>query len=383
MKLTKLIIIVGFGLSAALMTPAGLSAQSVVSPARVVATEDSTAASFRVVQLVSGLDHPWAFAFMPDGSVLVTERAGRLYRYDGRDITEIDGLPDIDPNGQGGLLDVILHPNYDRNGWIYLSHSTRYGLGLGTAVSRGRLQGDTLVDVEEVFRMNDPSFGGRHFGSRLAFGADQMLYITIGDRGDRDRAQDTGDHAGTVIRIRADGRVPEDNPFVGTDALPEIYSFGHRNAQGMALHPETGEIWLHEHGPQGGDEINVVRPGANYGWPLVSYGGEYGTGRQVGEGTSKPGIEEPLLYWTPSIAPSGMAFYTEDAFRGWTGDLFVGALAGQHLRRVDLDGGRIVGEEVLLQRTVGRIRDVRQGPDGNLYLITDEDNGGLYRIEPM
>lgn len=384
MKLTKLIIIAAFA-GVSMLSPLGsASAQSVLNPPRIVATEESRVAAFRVVQLVGGLNHPWALAFLPDGGVLITERPGRLLRYADGEVKEITGLPRISSTGQGGLLDLVLHPDYRDNGWIYFSYSGRYGLGLGTTVGRGRLAGDRLVDVQEIFRMNKPSAGGIHFGSRLAFGADGKLYVTIGERGSRDRAQDTGDHAGSVVRLNDDGTVPADNPFTGQDgALDEIWSYGHRNAQGMALNPATGEIWLHEHGPQGGDEINILRRGANYGWPLVSYGGEYGSGRPVGEGTAKPGVEEPLLHWTPSIAPSGMAFSTGSAFPGWEGDLFAGALAGRHLRRVDLEGSRVVGQEALLQGVVGRIRDVRQGPDGLLYLVTDEDNGGLYRVEPM
>lgn len=383
----------------ATMIVAGISAQSAVNPAREIATERSEDVAFRVAQLVTGLDHPWSLAFLPDGSALVTERPGRLLHVTGvsgsrqagaaaRQVRDVRGLPDISDNGQGGLLDIVVDANFQRNRRVYFTYSSRYQFGDGTTLARARLDlaegdGPRLVEVEELFRMSNSSFGGRHFGSRLAFGSDGTLYMTIGDRGDRDRAQDLGDHAGTVLRFNRDGSVPADNPFVGrSDALPEIYSYGHRNAQGMALNPDTGEIWLHEHGPRGGDEINIVRPALNYGWPVVSYGGEYATGRQVGEGTSKPGMEEPLLHWTPSIAPSGMTFYTGTVFDAWQGDIFVGALAGEHLRRGVMNGSEVVSQEVLLQDVVGRIRDVRTGPDGLIYLITDEDNGGLYRLEP-
>ncbi len=346
--------------------------------------------AFRVVQLVSGLDHPWSFAFMPDGRILITERPGRLFLYGAGDtnnrlgMLEIVGLPRVAVNGQGGLFDVILHPDYEHSGWIYLTYSSRYGLGHGTTLSRARLQGNELVDLHELFRMSGPTLSGRHFGSRLAFGIDGKLYMTVGERGSRNRAQDLADHAGSVIRLNDDGSIPFDNPFVGREGvLPEIYSYGHRNPQGIALNPWSGEVWLHEHGPRGGDEINIVRPALNYGWPVVSYGHEYATDRQVGEGTSKPGIVEPVLHWTPSIAPSGMTFYDGDAFEPWYGDIFAGALAGEHLRRVDLEGDEVIGQEILLQGVVGRIRDVRTGPDGFLYLITDEDHGGLYRLEPV
>jgi glucose/arabinose dehydrogenase len=345
--------------------------------------------AFKVVQLVSDLDHPWAMAFLPGGGMLITERAGRLLRYTGpggepSELREITGLPRISSTGQGGLLDVVLHPDYESNGWIYFTYSSRYGFGHGTTLARSRISGDALDDVEVLFRMGNPDGGGRHFGSRLVFGTDGKLYMTIGERGSRNRAQDLQDHAGTVLRFNADGSVPADNPFVERrDARPEIYSYGHRNAQGIAVNPATGQIWLHEHGPRGGDEINIVEAGLNYGWPVVSYGAEYASGRPVGEGTHKPGMEQPLLYWTPSIAPSGAAFYDGDRFPAWRGDFFVGALAGQHLRRVDLDGNEVAGEEALLQGVVGRVRDVRTGPDGLIYILTDEDAGGLYRLEPL
>jgi len=381
--------------AAVLLIPVSIAlGQSVVDPPREITSTVARDPAFRVVQLVSGLDHPWSIAFMPDGGFLITERPGRLLLYregissgvaaeSSPALEEIGGLPRIIDNGQGGLLDVILHPDYEHNGWIYLTYSSRYGFGHGTTLVRARLQGAELVDLEELFRMSGPTLSGRHFGSRLVFATDGTLFMTIGERGSRDRAQDLGDHAGSVLRFNDDGTIPADNPFVGQNgARPEIYSYGHRNAQGMALNPWTGEIWLHEHGPRGGDEINIVRPGLNYGWPVVSFGLEYASGRQVGEGTSKPGMEESILHWTPSIAPSGMTFYDADVFDAWSGDIFAGALAGKHLRRVDLEDGEVVAEEILLQDVVGRIRDVRTGPDGLLYLITDEDSGGLYRLEP-
>lgn len=342
----------------------------------------SEQADFRLVQLVAGLNEPWSFAFLPDGAILVTERGGALWLVDDSEVTRISGVPDVVPAGQGGLLDVVLHPEFETNRRLYVSFTDRYRSGLGTAVAAARLEGRTLRDVEVIVRMNRSSGGGRHFGSRLLFGPDGLLYVTLGDRGERDRAQDPSDHAGSVLRIRPDGSVPSENPFAAGEGAAEVFSYGHRNPQGIAVHPGTGEIWIHEHGPQGGDEINIVRAGRNYGWPVITYGVSYGTGAQIGEGTRKPGMEQPVTYWSPSIAPSGMAFAANSRIPGWRGDLFVGALVGEHLRRVELNGDRVVSQEVLLRNVVGRIRDVREGPDGYLYLITDERSGGLYRLEP-
>ncbi len=344
-----------------------------------------TEQAFRVVPLANGLEHPWGMAFLPDGSILVTERPGRLRRVtdQGLDPLPIAGVPEVFAQGQGGLLDVLLHPNYAENGWIYLAYAAPGPSGAGTRVARARLGQEGLYDLEVIFDMDRKTPAGQHFGARLAFDEEGLLYISTGDRGERDRAQDLGDHAGKVLRITDSGGIPGDNPFVGQrGALPEIYTYGNRNIQGMTRHPETGAIWSHEHGPRGGDEINILAPGVNYGWPLISHGREY-AGGPVGQGLSAaPGLASPLLHWTPSIAPSGMAFYRGEAFPEWQGDLFVGALAGQHLARLVLDGERVVAEERLLEGAVGRIRDVRQGPDGLLYLLTDAPNGSLLRLEP-
>jgi glucose/arabinose dehydrogenase len=321
-------------------------------------------------------------AFLPGGGMLITERGGGLFRYRNGTLEEVSGVPRIAATGQGGLLDVALHPGFETNRYVYFTYSSRYGGGAGTALGRGRLTGDRLSQVEELFRINRPTIGGRHFGSRLVFGPDGYIYLSVGDRGARDRAQDTGDHAGSVLRLTGEGKIPPGNPYRSdADALDELYTIGHRNIQGMAVHPETGEIWTHEHGPQGGDEINRLEGGKNYGWPVISYGDEYGSGTPVGPNRA-PGLEQPILYWTPSIAPSGMTFYTGGHFPGWEGDLFVGALAGRHLRRVRIRNDRVVEQEVLLSGVIGRIRDVRLGPDGKLYILTDERNGGLYRIDP-
>lgn len=346
----------------------------------------SEAHDFRLVRLVEGLEHPWGLAFLPDGGILVTERPGRLrvVTKDGKlDARPVSGLPQIAAHGQGGLLDVALHPRFRENQLVYLSYAARGEGGFSTEVARGRLSGGRLDDVQVIFRQLPKSGGGRHFGSRLVFDRDGLLYITLGDRGEQDRAQRPDDHAGSVIRLHDDGRVPQDNPFAGKPGWkPEKYTLGNRNIQGAALHPRTGLLWTHEHGPQGGDEVNVIRAGANYGWPVITYGVNYGFGTKIGEGTHKPGMAQPLHTWVPSIAPSGMAFYTGERFPRWRGDLFVGALRDQMLVRLQLDGEKVVKEERMLKDALGRIRDVRNGPDGLLYLLTDEPRGVLARLEP-
>lgn len=341
---------------------------------------------FRIVEVTGGLDRPWSLAFLPDGRMLVTERGGDLRWIDtqGRLMPRpIAGVPAVADTGQGGLLDVVPHPEFGSNGWIYLSYAYGSLFGTHTAIARGRLAGDRLTDIDVLVEGEPTTMGGRHFGSRLAFGPDGHLYITIGDRGRRDEAQSLQSHNGTVLRLRDDGSVPADNPFVGrADALPEVYSYGHRNAQGIAVQPGSGLIWLHEHGPRGGDEVNIVAAGVNYGWPVITYGEEYRGGR-IGIGTRAEGMAQPVSYWTPSIAPSGMAFYAGDAFPAWQGDLLVGALVGQHLARLDIDGQRVVGEEKLLDGLRARIRDVRVGPDGLIYLLTDAAPGSVLRLEPV
>ncbi len=340
----------------------------------------------RLTILTEGLEHPWSLAFLPDRRMLVSERPGRLRLVDadGRlDPEPVRGLPPVAAVGQGGLLDVALHPGFRDNGWIYLSYVAEGKGGYGTEVLRARLKGKTLSDVQVLFRMLPKSSGGRHFGSRLVFDRQGFLFITLGDRGDQQRAQRLDDHAGSVIRLHDDGRIPVDNPFVQQPgALPEKFTIGNRNIQGAALHPETGELWTHEHGPQGGDEINIIRAGLNYGWPVITFGRNYGTGTQIGEGTAKPGMAQPVHQWTPSIAPSGMAFYTGDRFPAWRGDLFVGALRDQMLVRLKLEGSRVVRQEQLLKADIGRIRDVRNGPDGFIYLLTDSPRGVIARLEP-
>lgn len=339
----------------------------------------------KVVIVTRGLENPWGLAFLPDGRMLVTERPGRLRLIENGELdpTPIEGLPKVKASGQGGLLDVALHPNFEDKRLVYLSYAAAGEGGVGTEVARGRLQGHRLEGVEVIFRALPKSRGGRHFGSRLLFDPQGHLYITLGERGDRPRAQDLADHAGSIIRLKEDGRVPHDNPFVRhPDTRPEIFTYGNRNVQGIALQPATATIWAHEHGPQGGDEVNIIRAGTNYGWPVITYGRNYGIGTRIGEGTAKPGMAQPVLYWVPSIAPSGMAFYNGDKFPEWRGDLFVGALKDRLLVRLELEGERVTKQERMLQDVLGRIRDVRNGPDGYLYLLTDERDGVLARLEP-
>ncbi|OGA25591.1 MAG: glucose dehydrogenase [Betaproteobacteria bacterium RIFCSPLOWO2_02_FULL_67_19] len=341
--------------------------------------------AFRVVEIVRGLEQPWSLAFLPDGRLLVTEKAGRLRIVkDGRlEAQPVAGLPEITVHGQGGLLDVALHPRFAENNLVYLSYAARGADGVGTEAARGRLAGNRLENVQVIFRQSPKGNRGQHFGSRLVFDRAGLLYITLGDRGEMSRAQKPDDHAGSVIRLHDDGRVPKDNPFVGKPGWkPEKYTLGNRNQQGAALHPASGALWTHEHGPQGGDEVNIIRAGANYGWPVITYGANYGTGTRIGEGTAKPGMAQPIHTWVPSIAPSGMAFYSGDKFPKWRGDLFVGALKDQMLVRLKLDGDKVVHEERLLKGALGRIRDVRAGPDGFLYLLNDESRAVLVRLEP-
>ena len=342
--------------------------------------------AFEVVTLVQGLEHPWSIAWLPDGRMLVTERAGRL-RIVSKDFQldpkAVEGLPKIVASGQGGLFDVVLHPRYKENGWIYISYNGAGDGGHGTELMRAKLDGYRLVESQVLFRLQPKSGAGQHFGGRIVFDGKGHVYLTLGDRGDRDRAQRLDDHAGSVIRLNEDGSVPKDNPFVARkEVRPEKFTYGNRNMQGAALHPKTGELWTHEHGPQGGDELNVMRAGRNYGWPVITYGVNYGIGTKIGEGTIKSGMEHPLHYWVPSIAPSGMAFYEGDKFPGWRGNILIGALSHQLLVRLELDGEKVVKEERMMQGAVGRIRDVRVGPDGYVYVLSDERRGVVARLEP-
>jgi glucose/arabinose dehydrogenase len=400
--------------------PVRVPAQSAVD--EIAAEERSSAGAVRLRRIVTGLDHPWAIAPLPDGALLVSERPGTLFYVSAlpRRIHEVRGIPDVYRQGQGGLLDVVPSDRFSADQMIYFTFAEDARGGAVTAVGRGRLRVDRegagigavfLDGVETVFRLNRVVRGGRHFGSRLAWGDDGYLYLTIGDRGEPDEAQDATNHQGSVVRITRDGSIPPGNPSSVRDPetgrivtpAPGLYSWGHRNAQGIARNPVTGEIWLHEHGPRGGDEINIVTAGGNYGWPRVTHGIAY-SGREITEYDSREGYVDPVLHWTPSIAPSGFAFLgggsgadresreggsygaggtaTGTSVPEWEGDILVGALAGRHLRRVDLSrDGRVLGEEVLFAG-FARFRDVRVGPDGTIYVVTDESpDGGVYILE--
>jgi aldose sugar dehydrogenase len=343
---------------------------------------------FAVQVVARGLEKPWAVAFLPDGRLLVTEKPGRLrvVARDGSLSAPLGGVPSVDARDQGGLLDVALDPSFATNQTIYLSYAEPRDGGNGTAVMRARLAGNALTDAKVIWRMQPTLESTMHFGSRLVFARDGTLFVTLGERSipeGRAQAQRLDSAFGKIIRIHPDGRIPDDNPFVGRrDALPEIYSYGHRNIQAAALHPDTGVLWEVEHGTRGGDEINVVEKGKNYGWPTIAYGIEY-KGGKIGEGrTQAPGLEQPIYYWDPVIAPSGMAFYTGALFTAWRGSLLVGGLAGKHVARLTLEGTRVVGEERLLADRGSRFRDVRVGPDGAVYLLTDDDNGELLKLVP-
>ena len=341
---------------------------------------------FTITQISDGLERPWSLAFLPNGDMLVTERVGqlRIIKEGKLERKPISGLPDnIYVSGQGGLLDVILHPDFENNQMIYLSYAGSGEGGAGTEVARGVLKDNALHNVETIFVAQPKTHGSNHYGSRMVFAEDGTLFITTGDRYHRLLdAQDPDNHLGTIVRLNDDGSVPEDNPFAEKENYqPEVFSFGHRNVQGVALRPEDQSIWSHEHGPRGGDEVNKLMPGANYGWPSITYGIDY-SGAIISEFTHAPGMEQPIVYWDPSIAPCGMTFYSGDRFPEWKGNLFVGALVQQHLRRLELQGDKVVVQEVLL-KDMARIRDVRTGPDGYLYILTDErKNGKVLRLEP-
>lgn len=342
--------------------------------------------AFHVSTLTRGLENPWSMVFLPDGRMLVTERAGRMRILDKQfklDPKPIEGLPDIVARGQGGLFDVVLHPDFLSNGWIYWSYNAPGPGGWGTALARGKLQGHQMIDVQVLFSMEPKTRSGQHFGGRIVFDKAGYLFLTLGDRGDKERAQSLNDHAGSVLRLHDDGRIPYDNPFANkSEAKPEKWTLGNRNIQGAAIHPQTGELWTHEHGPQGGDEINVLLAGRNYGWPVITHGVNYGLGTKIGEGQVKSGMEQASYIWVPSIAPSGMAFVKGDKFTNWQGNMLVGALRDQSLVRLELDGKKVLREERMLKGQIGRIRDVRMGPDELIYLLTDASDGALLRLEP-
>ncbi|MEX2441989.1 MAG: PQQ-dependent sugar dehydrogenase [Alkalispirochaeta sp.] len=375
-------------LAAAIFVHAGGSSEAQTVTDEVAERSRSEDGTVLLRQLVAGLENPWSMAPLPEGGALITERPGRLWLLSSLspgagELQRVRGLPEVEATGQGGLLDVIPSPSFEDDRQVYISYSAREGRGAVTRVSRAVLDrtgtAPRLDGLEELFSLNRSLSGGRHFGSRLAFDREGYLYITVGERGQPEQAQNAGSHQGTVVRLARDGTVPADNPSI-EGAARGVYTWGHRNPQGMALHPTTGEMWVNEHGPRGGDEINILEAGKNYGWPRVTHGVAY-SGREISEEDSLPGFADPLLHWTPSIAPSGMAFVTGERYPPWLDDALVGALAGQHLRRVQLDsGGSLEGQEQLFSG-FARFRDVRQGPDGYLYVLTDERRGGLYRIE--
>jgi aldose sugar dehydrogenase len=340
-----------------------------------------------VETLASGLEHPWGMAFLSGEEILVTERPGRMriLRADGGLSQPLGGVPAVAASGQGGLLDVALDPDFARNAMIYFAFAESRDGGAGLSVARARLdrEANALEDVEVVFRQQPAVGGGRHFGARLVFADDGRLFIGAGDRGDHSaESQNPQNHIGAIMRIERDGSIPQDNPGVGrADWADEVWSIGHRNIQGAAMRPGTSQFWANEHGARGGDEVNLIQRGLNYGWPVISFGVHY-SGAPIGEGTAREGMEQPVYYWDPSIAPSGMAFYTGDAFPQWRGDILIGGLAGQVLSRLTLRGDVVVSEERMLQG-IARIRDVREGPDGLVYLLTDAADGRVLRLSPV
>ncbi len=339
---------------------------------------------YEIETVVDGLEVAWGMAFLPDGSMLITEQKGDLIHFKDGNKTLVQGVPKVYYENQGGLLDIELHPNYKENGWIYLSFSStiaNQGKGANTAIMRAKLADNKLVDQEILYEATPNTKKGGHFGSRLEFDREGYLYISIGDRQNRDvNPQDITRDNGKIYRINDDGSIPLDNPFYNTEgAMKAIYSYGHRNPQGMTMHPVTGQIWTHEHGPQGGDEINIIQAGKNYGWPKITYGINYDD-TIITDNTSLPGMEQPLHYWVPSIAPSGMAFVTSDKYPDWKGNLMVGSLKFKYLNRCVIEDNIVIKEEKLMENMVGKVRNVRQAPDGYLYVSIEQL--GIVRIIP-
>ncbi len=370
----------------------GSSSEAPAPSGNTPAPTPPAAGPITATTFASGLDSPWGMAFLPDGRILVTLKGGSMVilSANGSSTTPVTGVPAVNSSGQGGLLDVALDPDFSTTPWVYFSYSENGTGGSGTAVARAQLSGTTLQNLEVIFRQSPKVSGDGHFGSRLVFRSDKTLFITLGERQQGSPAQDLSKTLGKVVRINRDGSTPADNPNLGAGALPGIWSYGHRNPQGAALHPTTGELWISEHGPQGGDEINIARAGQNYGWPNVSYGCNYGdsypgtdnSSCRIGGGTHEPTYVEPLTYWVPvSIAPAGIAFYTGSLMPEWQGNLFLTALAGQALWRLTLTGNTVAAREtVALPELATRLRDVRQGLDGALYVLTDGSGGSLLRI---
>lgn len=356
-----------------------------VAAAQAAAVQETELHDFTVEVIADQLDHPWSVEFLPGGGYLVTERPGHVSRVsDDGTVVRLEGAPEVSGRGQGGMLDIRLDPEFGDNRRVFICYAGGGLLGAGTELASATLGDDRLEDLQVLFQAEPKVFGGRHFGCRIAFDDDGRLYLALGDRGDRDTAQDLSVHHGSIMRLNRDGSIPHDNPFLGIEgARPEIFTYGNRNPQAMVRRPGSDDIWSVEHGPQGGDEVNIIRGGNNYGWPVVSFGAEYGSGTPIGEGAHKEGMTDPVYYWDPSIAPSGMAFYEGDAFPAWNGSLLVGALKFRLLVRLTMDGDQVVAEERMLEDEIGRIRDVRVGPDGLVYLLTDADPGKLVRLVPV
>ena len=340
--------------------------------------------SYLIEKITDGLEYPWSFEFTYDDKILITERPGRLRIFENGQLSSpIKGLPDIKAEGQGGLLDIVLDANFSSNKILFFSYSAGSLLGIGTEVAMARLVDNELKDLKVLFKALPKSRGSRHFGSRLLLTKDDSLYITLGDRGKMDRAQNINDHAGSLIRINKDGSIPEKNPFINNSkAKPEIYTYGNRNIQGITLHSDTNQIWTIEHGPQGGDELNLMRSGVNYGWPVITYGVNYISGTKIGKGTHNDGMAQPIYYWDPSIAPSSLLFYSGKKFPNWEGNIFVSSLKFGQLARLEITDNAVVTEERLINGVVGRIREIKEGPDGFLYILTDDANGKLFRLSP-
>ncbi|MEL7833328.1 PQQ-dependent sugar dehydrogenase [Fodinibius sp. Rm-B-1B1-1] len=349
--------------------------------------EDSVKQEYNTETIISEIDVPWGMDWLPNGDMLVTARSGDLWLYRNGSLVDesIGGVPEVWARGQGGLLDVNVHPNYEENGWIYITYSNSEGSGAGanTALMRAKLNNDRteLVDKEVLYKAEPNTERGQHFGSRIVFDNNGHVFFGIGDRGARNvNPQDISRDAGKIYRLNEDGSIPEDNPFVGEDGAKEaIFAYGNRNPQGMDLHPETGQLWEHEHGPRGGDEINIIEAGNNYGWPEICFCIDY-DGTEITPDTAKAGMEQPEWYWDPSIAPSGMTFVTGDKFPEWQGDILVGSLKFGYVMHVDVENGEVVGEEKVFE-DIGRVRNVKQGPDGNIYVATETDSG-VVRISP-
>lgn len=337
---------------------------------------------FTAELLIDEMQIPWGLEILPDGSILATEKSGEILLFKDGKKTQISNVPEVYNRGQGGLMDIRLHPNYEDNGWIYISYASTEGDEKGghTALTRAKLEGNALTNKELLYKAGPNTTKGQHFGSRIEFDNDGYLYLSIGERGARDEnPQDITRDGGKIYRFFDDGRIPEDNPFVGIkDAKEGIYSYGHRNPQGLVKHPETGAIWDNEHGPRGGDEINIIEPGKNYGWPVITYGINY-SGTTITDKTEMPGMEQPIYYWLPSIAPSGMAFMTSDAYGDWKGSLLVGSLKFQYLERLVMKGAQVVDRQKVLA-DLGRVRDVKEGPDGLIYVAIE--GKGIYKLVP-